>query len=84
MIKLNGLKEALTYLKASEHVYTEDNAMVIRKGDMYVIVKKGTRFKLSEDDLISLYSDTEFYYDDKKDVFIDILKDEEYYRFKHK
>ncbi len=84
MIKLTGLNETLAYLKAGEHIYTEDNALVIRKGDMYIITKGGTRFRLTEEDFILLYRDTIFYFDDREDTFIDALKDEEYYRFKHK
>ncbi len=84
MTSIDNFKEVLDRLAIGEHLYLKDRSLVVKKEERYLIMRDGHRFNISQDDFISLYKEEMFFEDDMRDSFIDPLKDEEYYAFRHK
>ena len=80
MQKIDGVKEALAYLREGEIVTTNGRDQFVFKNDKVYRYSDGSHFGLDINDFLDLYKNNDFYLYEEA-VEIDDKKDEEYYRY---
>lgn len=84
MEKIKNWPEVIDLLRSGDILLNEEGSIFKRGNKGVVIYQNGSRFHLTIDDFRQLYEHSTFFEYEDKTAFIDPLKDEEYYRFKHK
>ncbi len=82
-----NINEAIELLKQGYIVYSFDKLgklIVNIQDDLILIKDSNLTCKMDINSFINLYKSNKFYINDTDDNNIDLLKDNEYYNFKHK
>lgn len=84
MKQIESFEEVLNYLTNNEIVTLIDGNYFVKRNNKIVSYNKGNRIVMSIEDFKKLYYKNIFYEFEIDDSFVDPLKDQEYYGFKHK
>ena len=77
------MNEVLTCLREGEILTSSGKEHFVMKGDKVLCYKDGTRFSMSTEDFVELYTKNRFFLYEES-VEIDESKDEAYYRYYRK
>lgn len=82
--KIDSFEEVLNYLSNKEIVTLSNGNYFVKRKDKIISYSKGNRIVMNLDDFKELYGKCDFFEYEDESVFIDFMKDQEYYSFKHK
>ena len=84
MEKIETFSETLDLMKQGAIVTLENGNYFVYRQDKVVSFFNQSRIAMNLEDFVDLYGHENFYCYEDNSTFIDPLKDEEYYAFKHK
>ena len=81
MLEISDQMQAQALLKSGVLLCLRDGTLVYRRDDSYIIKASEHHLKLSEDDFLALYGNSELYIPEDESVLIDDTKDYDYYAY---
>ncbi len=81
MEKVESFELVLDELKNGAKLTVTGGDRFYQSGETITRLDNGSKYRMNKDDFIALFHNNTFYYYEDNSVFIDDLKDEDYYRY---